>query len=120
MSWIDIGALADIPERGARVVDTPAGRIAVFRLANGDIHAIADRCPHKGGPLSEGLVHGCAVACSLHNRVFRLDTGAAQDPEDAGVPLFPTRLEGDRILLDPVPALSLPKTSTNPPMKRGG
>ena len=73
--WVDIGALADIPLRGARVVKSPAGCIAVFRTADNEAFAIDDKCPHNGGPLSEGIVHGRSVTCPLHNWVIALDTG---------------------------------------------
>ena len=56
--WVEICALADIPNRGCRVVRTPRGRIALFRTAGDEVFALDDRCPHKGGPLSEGIVHG--------------------------------------------------------------
>jgi nitrite reductase (NADH) small subunit len=61
-NWIDIGALEDIPREGARVVRTAAGCVAVFRTADDRAFALDDRCPHKGGPLSEGIVHGTSVA----------------------------------------------------------
>ena len=64
MGWIAIGTLSDIPQRGARCVDTPSGKIAVFRTAEDKIFAIDDQCPHKGGPLSQGIVHGAAVTCA--------------------------------------------------------
>ena len=70
--WTDIGALTDIPERGARVVKTHLGCVAVFRTVNDEVFAIDDACPHKGGPLSEGIVHGRSVTCPLHNMVLRL------------------------------------------------
>ena len=63
--WIDVGALADIPVRGARVVKTQTGCIALFRTATDQAFAIEDRCPHKGGPLSQGIVHGQSVTCPL-------------------------------------------------------
>ncbi|MEL7137806.1 MAG: Rieske 2Fe-2S domain-containing protein, partial [Pseudomonadota bacterium] len=59
--WIDIGALDDIPVRGARVVRTRVGCLAVFRTGADEVFALADQCPHKGGPLSEGIVHGRSV-----------------------------------------------------------
>ena len=65
--WIDIGSLDDIPREGARVVRTAAGCVAVFRTADDAVFAIDDACPHKGGPLSEGIVHGHSVTCPLHN-----------------------------------------------------
>jgi nitrite reductase (NADH) small subunit len=78
MNWIDIGALADIPQQGARVVKTAQGCVAVFRTAKDREFAIDDSCPHKGGPLSEGIVHGTSVTCPLHAWVFSLETGMAQ------------------------------------------
>ena len=61
--WLDIGTLDDIPRQGARTVTTPRGDIAVFRTLGDEIFALDDRCPHKGGPLSQGIVHGRSVTC---------------------------------------------------------
>lgn len=63
--WTDIGALDAIPLRGARVVRTPQGCVAVFRSADDRAFALEDRCPHRGGPLSQGIVHGTSVTCPL-------------------------------------------------------
>lgn len=98
--WIDIGALADIPAQGARVVKTAAGCVAVFRTAEDRVFAIDDACPHKGGPLSEGIVHGNAVTCPLHAWVFSLETGMAQGADEGAVQSYPARVEAGRILLD--------------------
>ncbi len=100
MSWIDIGALDDIPPQGARVVKTAQGCVAVFRTADDQVFAIDDRCPHKGGPLSEGIVHGSAVTCPLHAWVFSLETGMAQGADAGAVVTYPTRLEAGRVLLE--------------------
>lgn len=100
MSWIDIGALTDIPERGARIVKTPVGCIAVFRTAEEQIFAVSDTCPHKGGPLSEGIVHGNRVTCPLHNWVFSLETGLAQGADEGSIDAYDVRLDGGRIMLD--------------------
>lgn len=99
--WIDIGALADIPRRGGRVVKTPRGCIAVFRAADDAVFALDDRCPHKGGPLSDGIVHGHKVTCPLHSLVISLDSGAAANPEEGSVRTHGVRVEEGRILLDP-------------------
>lgn len=99
-NWIDIGSLGDIPVRGARVVKTVLGCVAVFRTAEDEVFAIDDSCPHKGGPLSEGIVHGKAVTCPLHNWVFSLETGMAQGMDEGGVASYPARIEAGRILLD--------------------
>lgn len=100
MQWIDIGPLEEIPSRGARVVKTQAGCIAVFRTADDQVFALDDRCPHKGGPLSEGIVHGHRVTCPLHNWVFDLSTGCALGADDGQVACHPARVEGGRILID--------------------
>lgn len=100
MSWIDIGALADVPERGARLVKTPAGCVAVFRTGPTEVFATTDRCPHKGGPLSEGIVHGTRVTCPLHNRVFSLETGEAQGADEGSIATYEIRIEDGRLMLD--------------------
>ncbi len=98
--WMDIGALAHIPVRGARVVKSPAGCIALFRTAENQVFAIDDACPHKAGPLSQGIVHDRAVTCPLHNWVIDLETGRAQGVDEGQVRTFAIRVEAGRILLD--------------------
>lgn len=98
--WIDVGALDDIPRRGARVVKTPTGCIAVFRTEADEVFALDDRCPHKGGPLSQGIVHGRSVTCPLHNQVIDLATGQVQAPDEGRVARLSLRCEGGRLLLD--------------------
>ena len=100
MSWVDIGALDDIPAQGARVVKTAQGCVAVFRTIDDQVFALDDRCPHKGGPLSEGIVHGASVTCPLHNWVFDMSTGAAQGADEGQVVTYPARVENGRVLLD--------------------
>lgn len=100
MNWIDIGALSDIPPQGARVVKTAQGCVAVFRTAEDHVFAIDDACPHKGGPLSEGIVHGNSVTCPLHAWVFSLETGIVQGVDEGSVQSYPARVEAGRILLD--------------------
>jgi nitrite reductase (NADH) small subunit len=99
MQWIEIGSINDIPRRGARCVATPLGRIAVFRTADDQVFATEDRCPHKGGPLSQGIVHGTAVTCPLHNMVISLETGSAMGADEGKVRTIPVRIEADRLLI---------------------
>ena len=73
--WVDICALADIPRRGARRIAGVRGPIAVFRTGADKVFALADRCPHKGGPLSMGIIHGASVTCPLHAQRIDLATG---------------------------------------------
>lgn len=100
MSWIDIGSIDQIPMRGARVVKTKLGCIAVFRTTEDEVFATSDRCPHKGGPLSEGIVHGTSVTCPLHNWVFDLNTGEAQGADEGKIDTYAIRVENGRLMLD--------------------
>ncbi|KAA2315704.1 nitrite reductase (NAD(P)H) small subunit [Pseudooceanicola sediminis] len=100
MSWIDIGHIDDIPLRGSRVVKTRAGCLAVFRTTEAQVFAVGNTCPHKGGPLSEGIVHGTSVTCPLHNMIFDLETGQAQGMDTGQIPTYPIRIEAGRLLLD--------------------
>jgi nitrite reductase (NADH) small subunit len=79
--WIEVGTVDDVPFRGSRVVTTQQGDIAIFKSAEGHIFALWDKCPHKGGPLSQGIVHGESVTCPLHNWVIGLETGEAKSPD---------------------------------------
>ncbi|WP_299024625.1 nitrite reductase small subunit NirD [uncultured Sulfitobacter sp.] len=98
--WMDIAALDEVPKRGARVVKTAGGCVAVFRTASDEVYALNNSCPHKGGPLSEGIVHGASVTCPLHNWVFSLESGEAQGADSGRVETYPARVENGRILLD--------------------
>ena len=105
--WMDAGAVEDIPLRGARTVTVGEDVIAVFRTGDGVVFALIDRCPHKGGPLSQGIVHGHSVACPLHNWSIALATGEAQAPDRGCTPTIPVRIEAGRVLIatpSPVPA----------------
>ena len=97
---VDIGALDDIPIRGARVVKARGICIAVFRTATDEAFAIEDKCPHKGGPLSQGIVHGKAVTCPLHNWVISLESGAAQGADVGMARTIPLVIQKGRLLLD--------------------
>ena len=97
--WVDVGAVEDVPMRGARVVKTPLGCVAVFRTADNEFFALEDRCPHAGGPLSQGIVHGASVTCPLHNWVISLETGMAQGADEGATTSIPSRIDNGRILL---------------------
>lgn len=97
--FVDIGTLDDIPRQGARVIRTAQGCVAVFRTLDDRVFALDDRCPHKGGPLSEGMVHGDRVTCPLHNWVFDMNSGAAQGADEGAVRTWPVRVEQGRVLI---------------------
>ena len=98
-AWTRVGSLDDIPRLGSRVVQTTSDDIAVFRTADDRVFALFDRCPHKQGKLSQGIVHGTSVTCPLHNWVIGLDDGLAKDPDTGCVHVVPVRLDGTEILL---------------------
>jgi len=98
--WIDIAPLDAIPMRGARLIKTAQGCVAVFRTAEDEVFALDNACPHKQGPLAEGIVHGKAVTCPLHNWVISLETGEVQGPDEGQVATYPARVDDGRILLE--------------------
>ena len=102
--WIEVGTLDDIPPLGSRVVKAPDGDIAVFRNAEDEVFALLNRCPHKGGPLSEGIVYGRTVACPLHNWCMELNTGQVVAPDEGCVPRYPVQVVDGRILLGLTPS----------------
>jgi len=98
--WLDIGWLQEIPVRGSRTVPVDGGgEIAVFRTGDDKMFALVNRCPHKGGPLSAGLVHGHSVACPLHNWNIALATGQAQGEDKGCTPVIPVKVSGGRVLI---------------------
>lgn len=99
--WIHVGQLADIPVRGARCIAAGDMTIALFRAADDQVFALEDRCPHKNGPLSQGIVHDGCVTCPLHNWVISLASGEAQGADEGQVKTFATRVEDGRIFLQP-------------------
>jgi nitrite reductase (NADH) small subunit len=98
--WLDIGWLGEIPARGSRTVPVEGGEeIAVFRTGDDKVFALVNRCPHKGGPLSQGIVHGHSVACPLHNWNIALATGQAQGEDKGCTPTIPVKIDGGRVLI---------------------
>lgn len=98
-NWLDIAALGDIPAQGARLIRTADGCVALFRTHDDRVFALDDRCPHKGGPLSEGIVAGHTITCPLHNWVFDLNTGIAQGADKGAVRTFPVRVRNGRVFV---------------------
>ena len=99
--WTSICQLDDIPVLGARRVARQQGAaVAIFRNASDGVFALLDRCPHKGGPLSQGIVLGDSVACPLHNQTIGLSDGCARAPDEGCTPRFSVKLEGGQVMLD--------------------
>lgn len=99
MSWIDLGPIEAIPLPGARKLRTVQGDIAVFRTGTEEVFATDDRAQPKGGPLSEGIVHGTSVACPILNWIFDLTTGEAVG-EAARVQTYAVKIENGHVLID--------------------
>ena len=100
-SWKPICRVDEIPVLGARRVNRDAGlAVAVFRNAEDKVFALLDRCPHKGGPLSQGIVFGESVACPLHNWTIGLDDGCAKAPDAGCTTRFACKVEGAQVFLD--------------------
>jgi nitrite reductase (NADH) small subunit len=98
-NWIEVGHVDEIPRQGARVINTAAGTIAVFRTVDDDVFALLDKCPHKGGPLSQGIVSGRSVACPLHDWKINLDSGLAVAPDEGCAARFRVRVTDGRVSL---------------------
>jgi nitrite reductase (NADH) small subunit len=100
-NWVKIGTLEDIPKLGARLVKSALhGDIAVFRNAEDEVFALRDKCPHKGGPLSQGIVFGKKVACPLHGWNICLDDGNAVAPDKGCAQTFAVKVENGQVLLE--------------------
>jgi nitrite reductase (NADH) small subunit len=100
--WTVICRVEDIPVLGSRRVARPKGMdVAVFRNDQDQVFALLDRCPHKGGPLSQGIVFGTSVACPLHNWTIGMDDGCAKAPDVGCTPKFAVKVEAGVVHLDP-------------------
>ncbi|MEJ3718452.1 nitrite reductase small subunit NirD [Paenibacillus polymyxa] len=94
-SRIRIADLNEIDQRGARTVRIQNTEIAVFRLSDGSVRALENRCPHKGGRLSEGMICGSVVHCPLHDWKVDLSTGQVRDPDTGCVTTYPTEIDSE-------------------------
>lgn len=97
--WVEVGSVLDVPMRGSRVIATEQGNIAIFKTADERIFALWDKCPHKGGPLSQGIVHDDSVTCPLHNWVIGLETGEVKGPDQGCARKVALQLEGSKIFI---------------------
>jgi nitrite reductase (NADH) small subunit len=99
--WTPICSIDDIPVLGSRCIKRPgATDVAVFRNSEDQVFALLDRCPHKAGTLSQGIVFGTSVACPLHNWTIGLEDGCAKQPDEGRTQRFSVKIEGRQVLLD--------------------
>ena len=99
MNWLQVCSIHDIPRLGSRVIQSPAGNIAIFRNNDDEVFALNDRCPHKGGPLSQGIVFDRRVTCPLHNWVISLESGDATGPDEGCTQRYDIRVEDEMVYI---------------------
>ena len=113
--WRRVAALEEIPPRGARVVTLGGDAVALFRASDDRVFALRDRCPHRGGPLSQGIVHGHCVTCPLHDWVIDLESGEAKGPDEGATASFDVRVEGRDVWLAVSAAAAGTAAAARPP-----
>lgn len=97
--WKRVCSVDEVPVLGARVVNTSQGEVAVFRNAADEVFAVFDKCPHKAGPLSQGIVHGRSVTCPLHSWKINLEDGQALAPDVGCTKHYPTKVEDNVVFI---------------------
>ncbi|RTZ75106.1 MAG: nitrite reductase (NAD(P)H) small subunit [Gammaproteobacteria bacterium] len=97
--WKEVANLEEIPRLGSRVVEVEDGTIALFRTSDDRVFALRDACPHKQGPLSQGIVAGHTVTCPLHNWKIDLESGEALAPDEGCTNVFPVKVEAGVVYL---------------------
>lgn len=107
-NWKQVAMLDEVPVLGSRVVKSDKGDIALFRTQEGEVFALQDKCPHKGGHLSQGIVFGKKVACPLHNWHIQLESGIAVAPDEGCAASFPVKVEAGKIFLSLTPNAGCP------------
>lgn len=110
--WIAAGSIDDIPRSGARPLNTANGVIAVFRTHDDAIFATSNKCPHRGGPLAQGMVYGHRVQCAMHGFNIDLASGQTVAPDDGCVDTYPVKVEGGRIWVSAQPQATVPACQT--------
>jgi nitrite reductase (NADH) small subunit len=98
-SWLKALSLTDIPVLGSRIVILGEEKIAIFRGRDDAVYAIKDACPHKGGPLSQGIMHGHSVTCPLHNWKIDLTNGQALGPDEGCANVYQTKIDNGFVYL---------------------
>ena len=97
--WLEITRLDQIPVLGSRIIETNTLNIAIFRGSDDTVYAIKDACPHKNGPLSQGMMHGHSVTCPLHNWKIDLRSGEAMGPDEGCTNVYETKVDGEMVYL---------------------
>jgi len=98
-NWIEVCKLDEIPPSQARTVQAGDTMVAVFRLTDDRVKAVENRCPHKQGPLAEGIISGDDILCPLHNWRISLDSGEVAAPDEGCVKTYPVKVENGQVFL---------------------
>lgn len=96
---VKVAMLNELPEKLGKRVQIGTMDIALFRLTNGEVRAIENRCPHKGGVLSEGIVSGEHVFCPMHDWKISVVDGKVQEPDEGCVKTYPVEIEDDDVFV---------------------
>ncbi|MFC4767469.1 nitrite reductase small subunit NirD [Effusibacillus consociatus] len=96
---VEVATLEELPVQTGRVVKLNGREIAVFRLSSGEVRAVENRCPHKGGPLAEGIVSGEYVFCPLHDWKIDLKDGQVQAPDTGCVTTYKVDVIGNKVYI---------------------
>ncbi|MGE2736977.1 nitrite reductase small subunit NirD [Mycolicibacterium vaccae] len=96
---VDIGLVDEIPVGEGRTFAVDGTQIAVFRLRDGSLRAVDAVCPHRGGPLADGLTDDCVVVCPLHGHTFEMSTGAEVSGAEMSVRCYPVEVADGTIRL---------------------
>ncbi len=99
MAWQPVCQIEEVPRLGGRTIRAGQMEVAVFRLSDGRIRAVDNRCPHKQGPLAEGIVSGDTIICPLHARKINLETGEVLKPDSGCVKTYPAKVEDGQVFL---------------------
>jgi nitrite reductase (NADH) small subunit len=95
---VRIGDISQIPSGEGRVFDVKGLRLAVFHTRAGEVFATQAHCPHRGGPLADGLVDAATVVCPLHDRAYDLRTGAGLG-NDCSIATYPVEVRDGAMIL---------------------
>lgn len=87
----------DLPQKLGKTVTIGRKEIAVFKMENGKIRAIENRCPHKGGVLAEGILSGEYVFCPMHDWKISVKDGKVQSPDVGCVQTYPVEVKDGQV-----------------------
>lgn len=97
--YVKVAKVGEVLAGAGKVVEAKGQEVALFNV-DGAFHAIDNACKHRGGPLGEGELDGTVVSCPLHAWTYDVTNGECFDDPDCRVKAFPTRVEGDDVLIE--------------------